>query len=214
MSREAYSGIFIAEGSSDAPLARIVEKLFAIRGVPLRLSTPAFDRLGKVHKDVASRVEAGIKLMGGIHPDVIVVHRDADNAGIEVRDNEIRDAIRRVGYSNPRVPIIPIKMTEAWLLLDGQAIRHVAGNPRGRVNLGLPKIHEIESLPDPKSYLRECIIKAADVTGRRRDTVSKRFPQHRRQLLDRLDINGEVVKLRGWRALLECIDSAAVSLPS
>ncbi|MEV0228406.1 hypothetical protein [Nonomuraea sp. NPDC050786] len=212
MSTGVHAGVFIGEGSSDAPLAGIVESLFADRGVALRLSAPDFDRLGKVGKDVASRVEAAIKLMGGAEPDVVVVHRDADNAGIDARRNEIADAIRCVGFSRAFVPVIPVRMTEAWLLLDEQAIRHVAGNPRGRVHLGLPKKHEAETLADPKSFLRDCLLKAADVRGRRRETLTKRFPQHRRQLLDRLDRNGDVAKLNGWIALLASVNEAVTRL--
>ncbi|TYB67362.1 hypothetical protein FXF51_15290 [Nonomuraea sp. PA05] len=142
----------------------------------------------------------------------MVVHRDADNAGIEARRKEVREAIERVGFVNACVPVIPIRMTEAWLLLDEGAIRHVAGNPRGRIDLGLPKVHEVESLADPKAYLRQCILKAAQVTGRRRESVAKRFPQHRRQLLDRLDCDGEVARLSGWLSLLDSIDEAVAGL--
>ncbi|MGW3348584.1 hypothetical protein ACWDA3_35270 [Nonomuraea rubra] len=212
MSEGVCAGIFVAEGSSDAPLAAIVESLFAARGVALRLSTPDFDRLGKVGKDVASRVEAGIKLMGGVQPDVVVVHRDADNAGVDARRKEVADAIERAGFVNACVPVIPVRMTEAWLLLDEEAIRHVAGNPRGRIDLGLPKVHEVESLADPKAFLRQCILRAAQVTGRRRETLAKRFPQHRRQLLDRLNWNGEVAKLSGWLSLLQSVDKAVAGL--
>ncbi|MFI6321305.1 hypothetical protein ACIBG8_27465 [Nonomuraea sp. NPDC050556] len=212
MTEKVFSGIFIAEGSSDAPLASIVETLLAKRGVALRLSTPDFDRLGKVRKDVRSRVEAGIRLMGDAQPDVVVVHRDADNIGAEERRREIQAAIQAIGYSNPLIPVIPVRMTESWLLLDAQAIRQVAGNPRGRMDLCLPKTREAEMLADPKSYLRECLLKAADVKGRRREGFSKRFTQHRRQLLDRLDCDGEVAKLGSWQLLLRHVDEASVML--
>lgn len=49
------------------------------------------------------------------------------------------------------VPVIPGRMTEAWLRLDEAAIRRVAGNPNGRTKLGLPKLHEVESVADPKA---------------------------------------------------------------
>ncbi|WP_346539106.1 hypothetical protein [Micromonospora sp. DPT] len=80
MSDRTYSGLFIAEGSSDQPLAEHIELLFYERGVDVKLSHPAFERPPKVGKDVGSRVENGIKLMDG-DADLIVVHRDADNAG-------------------------------------------------------------------------------------------------------------------------------------
>ncbi|MER6592051.1 hypothetical protein ABT214_09390 [Micromonospora purpureochromogenes] len=192
MSDRTYSGLFIAEGSSDQPLAEHIELLFYERGVDVKLSHPAFERLPKVGKDVGSRVESGIKLMDG-DADLIVVHRDADNAGHQARLNEIRTAVGTL-------------MTEAWLLLDEAAIRQVAGNPRGRMNLGLPKLHEVESTADPKRLLRECILRAAEVTGRRRETVKGRFDEHRRQLLSRLDRSGPVRRLDSWNRLVNEID--------
>lgn len=97
-------------------------------------------------------------------------------------------------------------MTEAWLILDEQAIRTVAGNPRGRAVLGLPKWHEVESHADPKSLLNECLIKAAEVSGRRRERIAKRFNQNRRQLLERLDKDGPVKKLDSWQSLVSDVD--------
>lgn len=76
-----HTGLFVAEGSSDAPLAELVTGLFAEHGVRLRLQEPDFSRL-KVAKDVRSKVAAGIKL-AGTDFDVVVVHRDSDNAGTE-----------------------------------------------------------------------------------------------------------------------------------
>jgi hypothetical protein len=52
MTDRIYSGLFVAEGSSDAPLADVVETLFFDRGVSLFLSKPDFARLGKVPRDV------------------------------------------------------------------------------------------------------------------------------------------------------------------
>ncbi|MEV0807329.1 hypothetical protein [Micromonospora sp. NPDC050200] len=174
----------------------------------MHLSKPDFSLLGKVAKDVRSRVDAGLKLVG-TSVDLVVVHRDADNAGRHARRQEIETAVRTIGGNAELVPVIPIRMTEAWLLLDEAAIRHVAGNPRGRMNLGLPKPHEVESIADPKEVLRTCLLKASDETGRRREAVAKRFNQHRRQLLERLNPDGAVVRLEGWSHLISDIDAVA-----
>ncbi len=202
MSKRFYSGLFIAEGSSDHPLADLVESLFLTQGVSLRLTKPDFAALDKVAKDVRSRVAAGLKLIGG-PVDLIVVHRDADNAGHQARRQEISDAVGSVSGSAALVPVIPVRMTEAWLLLDEALIRQVAGNPRGRMGLGLPKVHEVESVADPKELLRRCLLTAADETGRRRDSVQKRFFQHRRQLLERLETSGSLTKLPSWNRLVD-----------
>lgn len=196
-----YQGLFLAEGSSDLPLADLVEALFLDHGVSVFLSRPDFRALPRVRKDVRSRVEAGLLLVGG-PVDVVVVHRDADNMGLGARKAEIADAIQVVGTGSAVVPVIPVRMTEAWLLLDETAIRSVAGNPKGRMALTLPKPHEVEAASDPKDMLRQSLLSAAGVTGRRREAVAKRFNQHRRQLLERLDRSGPVAKLPAWQSMV------------
>ncbi len=131
------------------------------------------------------------------------MHRDADNAGHAVRREEIIGAVSSLGVPSALIPAIPVRMTEAWLLLDEAAIRQVTGNPRGRMNLNLPKRHEVESLADPKDFLRSCLLTASGEAGRRREVVRKRFDQHRRQLLALLDPSGPVTGLDGWNRLLE-----------
>jgi hypothetical protein len=203
------SGLFVAEGASDEPLANVVESLFRDRGLDLRLTSPPFAQLPKVAKDVKSRVEAGIKLMGN-RLDLVVVHRDADNVGSDVRRHEIADALREIDVEC--CPIVPVKMTEAWLLLCESEIRYVAGNPRGRGLLGLPKAHEVERVADPKTLLRAALLAASASTGRRRERDGKRFNEQRRQLLGRLDRTGPITKLAGWQQLLDDVDYAGAQL--
>jgi hypothetical protein len=201
MTGSTFSGLFICEGTSDLPLAELVESLFLDQGTQVYLSRPDLSLLGRVAKDVASQVSAGLTLLGG-SVDVIVVHRDADNAGLPARRDEIHGAIRSLAIDSSIVPLIPMRMTEAWLLLDETAIRQVAGNPRGRTDLCLPKVHEVESVADPKHILQQCILKASETTGRRREVVYKRFGQHRRQLLERLDPTGSVTRLSSWNSMI------------
>ena len=138
-----------------------------------------------------------------------MVHRDADSAGHVAREQETAKAVIGAAASAPVVPVIPVRMTEAWLLLDEAAIRRVAGNPNGRARLGLPKPHEVESVADPKHLLRQCLLTAADCTGRRREQVGKRFDEHRRNLLQRLDPQGPVTKLASWQRLTDAVAAAA-----
>ncbi|TDB96255.1 DUF4276 family protein [Micromonospora fluostatini] len=205
MTHRLYSGLFVSEGTSDLPLADLVESIFVRLGVTVRLSKPDYSLLPRVPKDVRSRVEAGLRLVGG-SVDLVVVHRDADNAGHHARQQEIIAAVRPISDTTAVIPVIPVRMTEAWLLLDEATIRQVAGNPRGRAEIGLPKHHQVESIADPKDLLRNCLLKAAEVSGRRRDTMTKRFNQHRRQLLERLDPDGPVARLDSWGRLVADID--------
>ncbi|MFI7539842.1 hypothetical protein [Actinoplanes sp. NPDC049599] len=103
-------------------------------------------------------------------------------------------------------------MTEAWLLLDENEIRFVAGNPRGKMALNLPKRHEAESHADPKKLLQEVLLQAADVKGRRRDRERTRFSEHRRSLLERLNCHGAVTALPSWQRMVEDIETACSHL--
>ncbi|GAB3809862.1 hypothetical protein [Micromonospora zhanjiangensis] len=205
MTARTYSGLFVSEGTSDLPLADLIEALFLDRGVNLFLSRPDFVLLPRVARDVRSKIHAGLRLTGPV--DVVVVHRDADNAGAEERRREITEAASAVAGDSSCLPVIPVRMTEAWLLLDEGLIRQVAGNPRGRGDLQLPRPHEVESRADPKHVLQQCLLRAADVTGRKRESLRKRFPQHRRQLLERLDRFGSVTTLTSWKQLTTEIDA-------
>lgn len=90
-------------------------------------------------------------------------------------------------------------MTEAWLLLDEAEIRRVAGSPNGKVSLGLPKARNVESIPDPKALLAHTLAIASEFSGRRLDTFKKRFSEHRRQLLDRINPDGPIREVQSWR---------------
>jgi hypothetical protein len=208
-----WSGLFVAEGSSDAPLADLVTGLFRARGVSVQLARPDFSLLDeRVPRDVASRVAAGRTLMEGRAVDLVVVHRDVDSATPSDRLLEVQEALHAAGVDAPLVPVLPVRMTEAWLLLDEAAIRTVAGNPRGRQVLSLPKVHEVERLADPKARLRETLMAAADVRGRRRSRLDRRFDSHRRQLLERLDPTGPVTHLSSWVALVADVDGTTTQL--
>jgi hypothetical protein len=63
-------------------------------------------------------------------------------------------------------------MMEAWLLTDASALRRAAGNPNGRHPLSLPRPQEIEDLPDPKTLLRDLLLDASGLRGRRRRSSS------------------------------------------
>ena len=206
MTGASLSGLFLCEGTSDEPLADIVEYLFAERDRRLILSRPNLEAFSKIGHDVESKLIAGSQLMDKPF-DLAVVHRDADNAGWRARRDEIEQAMTGSEVECGLIPIIPVRMTEAWLLLDEQEIRDVAGNPNGSFNIDLPGINEVERIADPKARLRDCLLQAANVRGRRRRTVSTRFPQHRRQLLERLDKTGPISRLPSWRMLIEDVEA-------
>ncbi len=77
------------------------------------------------------------------------------------------------------VPVIPVRMTEAWLLTDESAIRRASGNPNGKVRLDLPPVSRLEALPDPKVELHRLLRVASELTGRRLKRLNEGSAVHR-----------------------------------
>lgn len=123
---------------------------------------------------LVERIAATIKYYPS---DILFVHRDAERQPWQDRFTEIRDAATKAG-SALWAAVIPVRMTEAWLLLDEYAIRHAADNPTGTTPLDLPLSGRIEDDPDPKETLHAALVAASDKRGRRlrrfRETISSR----------------------------------------
>lgn len=206
-----HRAIFLADGSSDEPLGEHLEVLCARRDLAVRVTTPDLRRLPRPpgHR-VADRLQAILDL--GDIPDILFVHRDAEHQDPEQRFAEVDHAVARICSGLPHVAVVPVRMTEAWLLLDEQSIREVAGRPNSTVDLGLPPVSGIETHPDPKSLLEYALETASGLTGRRQDRFRRRFGQHRRTLLQRLDIDGPVRQLKAWQALESALDDLAAQL--
>lgn len=201
-----HSGLFLCEGTSDLPIAGLVESLFFECGIELNLVTPDLSLLNeRVRSSLPNKLAAARRLLG-YDPEVIVVHRDADGAGRRKRVEEMRRAVDDSGVISLLLPVVPMRMTEAWLLLDESAIRRVAGHPNGRHTLDLPKIGEVERLADPKALLQQSILRASGATGRRRDRLASRFGENRRQLLSALELQGAVAQLEAWSTLVREVE--------
>jgi hypothetical protein len=72
-------------------------------------------------RKLEERLQDAIKLFPC---DVLFIHRDAEREPPEKRRREIDMAIAALGNSvSYWVPVIPVRMTEAWLLIDEKAIR-------------------------------------------------------------------------------------------
>ena len=71
---------------------------------------------------------------------------------------EIRESLEKCAIDAlPVVCVVPVRMQEAWLLIDEFALRKAAGNPRGRRPLNIPDPNKLEYLPDPKQILHELL---------------------------------------------------------
>jgi hypothetical protein len=190
-------------------LGRHASAIARCHGLELNLTTPAFERLA-TGRSVHKRLEHALM----IDPEfnVLLVHRDAEGQGSEHRLREIADAVTRVAGERVCIPIIPVRMTEAWLILDEDAIRKVAGRPSGRDPLDLPAPNRAEAVADPKAVLREALRRASGFGGRRLRKLDRDFNAHRRILLETLDRTGPVRQLASWRAFEDAVERAAREL--
>ena len=99
--------------------------------------------------------------------DVLFVHRDAEQRnGYAARRGEIEQAVEQADVGLPCIPVVPVRMTEAWLLIDEEALRRAADRPNGVVPLDWPTLQRLERL-HAKNRLFHLLRTAADLTGRR-----------------------------------------------
>jgi hypothetical protein len=178
----------LSEGSTDKALMPILTWLLRqhVPNLPIQRRWAELRTLCPPPRQLYERVHKSIELFPC---DLLFVHRDADTASLDDRRREIERAITDACIDNDVsvvICVIPVRMTEAWLLFDEDAIRQAAGNPKGTVLLQLPRLSDIEDLPDPKRMLHIALLTATE------------YGTHRRR---RFDVNVAV------RRVTECIDN-------
>lgn len=173
----------LSDGSSDKMLMPILNWLLGqhLESIPFKEAFADFDLLRKPPE--LRRLDLRIKTAIDLFPcDILFVHRDAEKGSYQDRVVEIQDALQQIGQENPTfwaVKVIPIRMSEAWLLIHEGAIRAASGNRNGKHSLPLPPLNKLESLPDPKSKLIELIRLASDLKGRKLQRLNERSAIHR-----------------------------------
>ena len=111
--------------------------------------------------------------------ELLFVHRDSEALHPEERQREIDEAWAFQPVGRHVVVIIPVRMTEAWLLLDEVAIRSASGSPNGTMSLKLPGAARLESLKDPKALLFEALRTASGRSAGRLKAFSPDARRHR-----------------------------------
>ncbi|SHE24038.1 hypothetical protein [Actinomyces glycerinitolerans] len=195
---EYWRCAFIGEGTSDNRLAKVLERLLmSMRpGADVNLEPEPHEWNGKR----PNNVEEKIKALAEEPYDLIFVHRDADNAGIEARIKECRKP-----GDDRVVPVIPVTMTEAWVLADLWSNEKEKETFRAwAAGKGLSR-KVIEGLADPKRTLEEYL-------NRDRSSFMKAtaFARKRSQLVEQIRIDGDVKHLEAWKRLEKELESALV----
>jgi len=121
----------------------------------------------------ADRILVAARRAMGYHALLIHVDSDYPQPDRAMRER-VQPGLDLVQQSSEQlcrdlVPVIPVQMTESWMLADPDTLRAVIGTDATSAELGLPHLHEVESLADPKQRLQQAVRTA----GLRRRTPRK-----------------------------------------
>ena len=158
------------DGPSDAMLVPILDWLLR-RALP---AVPVVGRFADFRPYVCPPASVSEQLVRAIEDfpcDLLFIHRDAERETAAARRAEVFELVGELGsrLTAPHICVVPVRMSEAWLLGDDQAIRVAAGNQHGRMKLELPGVGKVERLTDPKELLYALLRLASGRTGRSLD---------------------------------------------
>ena len=203
---------------SDGPTDRVLLPIIAwvLEQIPWpdeRRFEPQFAESRELQRGVglAGKIESALRR----YPcDLLFVHRDAESSDADVglhRLEEIRLAME--GHSMRYVPIVPVRMTEAWLLIDRAAICHAADNPHSKAEVSLPPLRRLEDQADPKALLHELLAEASELTGRRAKALRGDLTRRRCIVPEYISDFSPLRQLPAFRAFEEETRRAIESLP-
>lgn len=141
-----------------------------------------------------ARILEAARRSHGYH--ALVIHADADHPTPDrAFEDRIRPGLSLIQQTEDPVcgqliPIIPVQTTEAWMLVDPDALCDVIKTNVQPHSLGMPvRAHQVESDPTPKQTFREVIQRALANRPRRRrhiDVADIQGPLARQIRLERL----------------------------
>lgn len=172
---------YIGEGTTDERfLAHIIKRTFEDLAFECKGQIEVYDpQYIKVNssKFVDKVVDAATH---GKWLHVLCVHTDADSENDTMSfQNKINPAFENIEQAQGDlcrniVPIVPVHMTEAWMLADVATLIDEIGTNKAASDLGLPtKINQVESDSDPKRTIVDAIRLAFEnVPTRRRISIA------------------------------------------
>jgi len=156
-------------------------------------------------RDVASRAAQAVSY----YPcNLLFVHRDADNEGFDRRREEIRGALRVAGIAVASVSVVPVRMTESWLLCSEQAIRYAAGRPAGDADIDLPAARALEGLADPKTRFEQLLCLASEHRGRKLEQFRRELPSLKYRVAELVDDFSPLLEVAAFRQFYDELEVA------
>lgn len=171
----------IADGSSDKALLHIVK--WSLDDLYPKLSNEGYlaNFSNVKNPPRKSDVSEQVRMAQELYPfDILLYHRDAENQAKDILEQRKREVFLPLGYTaKPIVCVIPIKMTETWLLINEDAIKKAAGNRNYRGHLQLPPVRNLEKETNPKKLLHTLLKESCGLNGRRLDKFNVHKAVHR-----------------------------------
>lgn len=155
----------VADGEADRLLVPIIQWAVHRLDPHVEILEPEFRKRKGSVAEFLDAYQTGAML--------IFVHRDAESRALEERLREF-DTVNRPDV----IPVVPVRMSESWLLFDGSAIAEAAGSATAQVPV--PDMTQIENTPDPKAHLDRLLLQAAGAPRGRRGKNFKRSIAQRR----------------------------------
>lgn len=165
----------ITDGSSDKLLAPLIELLLSAH-TELAYQVVCAEGLPPLSSGLSARINSALQLFPC---DFLLVHRDDEGVGTTVRQQEIESEWAGSQKTATLICVIPVRMSEAWLIANETPIRAAVGNPNGVDSLDLPATKNIESLPDPKAILFAALKAASGLNSTRKRSFKPHQYRHR-----------------------------------
>ena len=169
------SATLVTDGSSDRLLKPLIELLFD-EHTDLPYEVNCAEGLPPLADGLKSRIESALELFPC---DFLFVHRDDEGVGLSVRQREIEKSWPINQQTTALICVIPVRMTEAWLIANEKPIRLAVSNPNGSEVLELPASKDIESSQDPKGILFTALKTATGWNARRKARFNPHQFRHR-----------------------------------
>lgn len=186
-----------AEGRADERflpviIQRTADRILRQRALaPVDVLEPLSVQAAPEASNRAERILSVARQAAGFH--ALVVHADADApAANNALQNRFELGRRLVQESEgdacrDLLPIIPTRMTEAWMMADVEAFREVVGTDLRAEELGFPtRAHQVEAIQDPKQELGMAL---KQIFSRRRRRKKARLGQYYEPLARHIRLN-------------------------
>ncbi|MDZ4763639.1 MAG: DUF4276 family protein [Chloroflexota bacterium] len=133
----------------------------------------------KIEKEAYSLVRTMLEVAkAGYGYSLIIFHQDADASDtqkclserFQPRYETVKNTDEQINKTF--VPIIPVRMTEAWMLVDFEAFKRVTGTDKNADDLEFPnRPHQVEALQEPKFIFEQAVRKSRNSSRRRRRMI-------------------------------------------